>query len=435
MCAIIAGGSTLLPRLLHALLRDSARAIQSKSFDLNKKTYSLLVHFVSTFLSACWAFHLLNRPRTSTASTSIPASEITPSHDPAVVATEQSPAPQASQTSIKHSSPTTNQLLAGKSLDLTLFAFTRALDVVIGSLWRSWSLRRQRANRFTRVERLVGSMTDAGVFAASCSIIMWAWFYLPHRLPRSYNHWISEAAQIDSRLIEALRLARQGKFIYGKDTGVGELCSSLCTDLGLPEKWGDPAKTIPLPCQLVHLHSGPNCEYHALSRFFRAFRFALATYLPLQLALRLRTRTSQPMSSRFLSILRSSARSSAFLSLFITLFYYSVCLSRTRLGPKIFSSDTVTPQMWDSGLCVGAGCMTCGWSILVEKPERRQEIAFFVAPRALATVLPRRYERTKLWREGLAFAASTAIVMTAITERRGKVRGVLGKVLEGVLRE
>jgi hypothetical protein len=36
--------------------------------------------------------------------------------------------------------------------------------------------------------------------------------------------------------------------------------------------------------------------------------------------------------------------------------------------------------------------MMCGWSILIEKARRRQEIAFFVAPRAAATLLPRRYE-------------------------------------------
>jgi hypothetical protein len=33
----------------------------------------------------------------------------------------------------------------------------------------------------------------------------------------------------------------------------------------------------------------------------------------------------------------------------------------------------VTPMMWDSGLCVGAGCLMCGWSILVEKTRKRQE--------------------------------------------------------------
>ena len=37
--------------------------------------------------------------------------------------------------------------------------------------------------------------------------------------------------------------------------------------------------------------------------------------------------------------------------------------------------------------------MMCGWSILIEAAKRRQELAFFVAPKAAATVLPRHYRR------------------------------------------
>jgi hypothetical protein len=48
--------------------------------------------------------------------------------------------------------------------------------------------------------------------------------------------------------------------------------------------------------------------------------------------------------------------------------------------------------MWDSGLCIGAGCVLCGWSILIEAERRREELALFVAPRALATWLPREYD-------------------------------------------
>lgn len=50
-------------------------------------------------------------------------------------------------------------------------------------------------------------------------------------------------------------------------------------------------------------------------------------------------------------------------------------------------------MMWDSGLCVAAGCMMCGWSILVENAKKRLELALFVAPRAAVTLLPRRYDK------------------------------------------
>src|SRR5690606_37531326 len=102
-------------------------------------------------------------------------------------------------------------------------------------------------------------------------------------LPRSYREWISSAAEVDPRLIEALRRFRTGEMRYGEDTGQAELLSSMAADYGLPPAWGDPAVSVPFPCELVHLGCGPSCEFHALSRFYRSFRWSLSTYLPLTL--------------------------------------------------------------------------------------------------------------------------------------------------------
>jgi hypothetical protein len=179
-----------------------------------------------------------------------------------------------------------------------------------------------------------------------------------------------------------------GRICLGKDTGQAPLLQSMCRDYGWPLQWGDPAKTVPIPCEIVHMGTGPSCEKHAAVRFGRAFKFALATYLPLQLLLRMRS----PSVRALQQALGDAARSSAFLGTFISIFYYSICLSRTRLGPKLISYDKITPMMWDQGLCVGAGCGMCGWSILIEAERRRQEVALFVAPRAAATFLPRRYD-------------------------------------------
>lgn len=280
--------------------------------------------------------------------------------------------------------------LAGRSLDLTLFASTRAAAVITSLAWTEWARRRKSKGRWSRVEDIAPRLADAGFFAGSAAIVMWAWFYAPERLPRSYGKWIGEAAQVDGRLIEALRRARRGIFVYGKDTGQAPLLESMCKDYGWPIKWGDPAVTVPIPCEMVHMGCGPNCEWHAMSRFIRSFKFAMLTNLPLQLLLRVRAK--QPATA-FNRAVKDATRSSTFLALFISMFYYGVCLSRTRLGPKIFDPKTVTPLMWDSGLCVGAGCFMCGWSILAETASRRQEIALFVAPRAAAAILPRRYER------------------------------------------
>ena len=72
---------------------------------------------------------------------------------------------------------------------------------------------------------------------------------------------------------------------------------------------------------------------------------------------------------------------------------------------------------------------------MLENAGRQKELGLFVAPRALATLLPRRYLWENQWRETLAFAVSSAVVFTCVKERPERVRGVLGKVLRGVLSE
>ena len=269
---------------------------------------------------------------------------------------------------------------------------------------------------------------------------MHAWFYSPSRLPQTYNRWISAAAKLDYRLLLVLRHARYGTFLYGKDTGMAPLLGSLAKDLDLPQEWGDPAKTIPVPCELVHSGCGPSCEKHALIRFWRGWLFAAKMYAPIQLlvlARKARFGINQRKGLSREAVLRACAdvtRSSSFLGAFIGLFYYGVCLSRTRLGPKIFSPKTVTPQGWDSGLCILAGCLLCGASILVEHQRKRLEILLFVLPRAAATWFPRRYLREHRWKEHLAFVISTAIVFTTAQEAPERVRGMLGKVLHGILK-
>lgn len=176
---------------------------------------------------------------------------------------------------------------------------------------------------------------------------------------------------------------------------------------------------------------GPNCEKHAAFRFAKTFIFACATYMPLQIAFRLRGMKSLESLSRAMS---DASRSSAFLASFVSLFYYGVCLARTRIGPKVFNKEAVTPLMWDSGLCVGAGCFMCGWSILVESARKRQEVALFVAPRAAATVLPRYYDKKYQYRERITFAMSAAILFTCLQERPSMVRGVFGRIGASVLK-
>lgn len=321
---------------------------------------------------------------------------------------------------------------AGRTLDLTLFAVTRALDVIVGELWARRKARRVAAESWSGLETLIGRLTDPAIFSASSALVMWAWFYVPSRLPHAYNKWITSAATVDSRLINALRLCRDGRLQYGKNMGPdARLLQGMSRDYGWPLVWGDPAVSIPFPCTMVHMDCGPSCERHAMMRMWRSWRWSMATYLPLSLLLVLRKPYRNPRG--VLGAILSAMRSSAFLGAFITLFFYGVCLARTRIGPLILGKSVAARQMIDSGICTAVGCGLCGWSILIERASRRKDMGLFVAPRALATLLPRRYPLLKQWRETLVFAASTAVVFTAIQENPRRVRGVMGGILKTVL--
>ena len=417
-CAVIVGGSTILPHVVRDALLWLCQYLSSRA--LRRLLY--LLHQRSTlicsFLSAWLAFGLLNtdkswaRKRADSQAT-------------------QAQMQAAWESPNQHRRPP-QMLYAGKTIDFTLFAACRAIDVLVITAWiRSRGARLHPERLVPQLSHLAKRMADPSVFATSSAIIMWSWFYAPERLPKTYNHWISNIAQLDPRLFEALRLCRKGDLVYGSEYSADAGLPSLCKELNLPEPWGTPALTVPIPCELYHCGAGRSCEIHAGTRFLKTFRMAMRLYLPLQLVSLLRKPSIT--TRRLISLLKDAARSSSFLAAFVSFFYYAVCLARTRLGPKLFSRSTVSPQMWDSGLCVLAGCLACGWSILLEKASRRQEIAFFVAPRALATLLPRVYDKKHQVREQIAFASSVAIVMTAVQSTDHHVRGVFGKILEQVL--
>jgi len=90
--------------------------------------------------------------------------------------------------------------------------------------------------------------------------------------------------------------------------------------------------------------------------------------------------------------------------------------------------------MLDSGLCVLSGCLLCGWSVLLESSRKQVELMLFVAPRALAVLVGRRYDARERWKEHAVFAVSAAVLLTVAQERPEKVRGVFGGLLLGVLK-
>jgi hypothetical protein len=227
-------------------------------------------------------------------------------------------------------------------------------------------------------------------------------------------------ARIDPRLVLVLRAVQKGNWVYGEPGSPphSEILKTLATSMGLPRGWGDPqflparsgpvadvawkklnVKSRPgvggLPCDLVHGKTvGPSCSSNTIRRASQAFLQALLIYapvhtLPVLLAPSRRRKLLRDPISVVLQTTRTTVRSAAFLGSFVGLIWATICASRSAVLPRIpFVGRRLSHQYLDGPYgAVLFGCMTCGLSIFIETPSRRGEIALYVMPRAMRSLL------------------------------------------------
>ncbi|EKM61043.1 uncharacterized protein PHACADRAFT_134164 [Phanerochaete carnosa HHB-10118-sp] len=351
-------------------------------------------------------------------------------------------------TPIQRSSPT---------IDLTLLVLVRALDSVVRSVLFSHSttqdvLSSGELKRAENRRRTLSARLDAMVFWASSARIMWCFFYEPQRLPRSYNTWIMTLANIDPRILGALRAIREGRWSYVRRIAVpSDLLSSLSRDLGYPESWGSvtrlpafggPAangawKTLAvsnrpnlggIPCELVHGGiGGGSCAASAALRSGKAFAEAMLIYLPVHvLPILLYRPRKLTRVHNIMNTLLSVTRSATFLSSFVSSIWVAVCLTRTLLLARLF--PWISHDFWDGPHgCAFLGTLVCGGSIWIEQGRRRGEMALYVLPKAIRACLPEAFLRSGLrvqLLERLVFVASLATLLTKFVHDTSSLRGL-----------
>lgn len=78
---------------------------------------------------------------------------------------------RAGSGTIRYIDPETGKKLAGRTVDLTLFAATQAIDVIVGEVWARHKARRQTAQKWTKVRALSESqltLCSLNFYATSC---------------------------------------------------------------------------------------------------------------------------------------------------------------------------------------------------------------------------------------------------------------------------
>lgn len=230
------------------------------------------------------------------------------------------------QDKVRPTLPLQRKAKPSSTLDLTLFVFVRATDVLVRGLYE-WTAITQ--GRWGAVVSFLASHCDTIVFQLSCWKIMHAWFYQPQRLPPSYNKWIMALARMDPRLLRLLQYAKRGEYVYGKEPNaeVYKMCEEIAANMGQPVSLVNPHVIKALPCTFVHGRIGAgSCEANAVKRWIAAFRDCLLIYLPVHLVPQILFGLGRIVQSPLPSLLRillAASRSSAFLATFVASIYAS----------------------------------------------------------------------------------------------------------------
>lgn len=286
----------------------------------------------------------------------------------------------------------------GRRTDLMLFTVVRAGDVLVRGMTRAPPKHGHHSHvsgrhhpKAVHLRDLALSNADTLTFVASCSVIMWCWFYEPRALPRSYNNWISRMSELSPSLHRALRYVREGRLQYGQDGPNNDLLFKVADDYGMPRHFGDVANFGPnnphgfgqIPCLLVHKGLTHSCPMHWKNVWIAGFRRSILIYLPIHVIARFvalanrRGKAAAPI--HYADMIARTARdvfmSTAFLSTFITLVWMPICILRSHVLPQ----GVADKHGWGPGL----GSFLCGFSILLERKSRRKELALFVLPRAI----------------------------------------------------
>ena len=254
---------------------------------------------------------------------------------------------------------------------------------------------------------------DVLLFSAACTDIMYSWFYFPSRLPPSYNKWITLMADMDMRLLNGLRQLHYRTVRYGT---ASDILRAYCIDHGLDPRLGDLKTFVPVPPAVVHPDAPTSSVLAVFNRWHRGFAKAVVLYGPVHILPLLVFKPGLLVRAPLEALARvvgAVARSSAFLATFIATIWGTIIFMRR---PEIRNMDT----SWGPFL----GSMLCGLSLLVEKKSRRLELALYVLPRALHSVIAASPRGTRLWKRWhpAVFCAATAAIGYCFVHEPGAIR-------------
>lgn len=206
---------------------------------------------------------------------------------------------------------------------------------------------------------------DTLLFSIACAQVMYAYVMRPETLPESYLEFIVKTGPIAKPVLKAVRESCRGETV-----DVAALSAFVTSRTGGSSFEIDSSAAL-IPCSAIHPET-PSCLGHiskaARSTFKKTFPLYMSlTFVPF-VVLNLQKFMHAPLHT-FSNAFKGAVRSTCFLSAFVGIYQGYICLQR-----KVVTKDHKFVYWFGGALAA--------LSALLEKKNRRSELALYVLPRA-----------------------------------------------------
>ena len=215
---------------------------------------------------------------------------------------------------------------------------------------------------------------DVLLFALSSAQVMYAYVMRPETLDRGFWNFIVRAGPIDKPTLGAVRAN-----LSGNPVNLASL--PAYSELGLDGAVRLPSggETIPcVPCELMHRSTGcRGCPAHAIAASADTFRKCFPFYLSIHLVPFAVLNAAKALRDPVGTVAKATTatvRSTAFISAFVGVYMGSVCAHRFVAGR-------------DHRAVYYAAGLAAASSLFIEKKSRRAELALYLMPRAIDSLV------------------------------------------------
>jgi hypothetical protein len=236
---------------------------------------------------------------------------------------------------------------------------------------------------------------DSLLFIACSSQIMYAYAMRPESLDPDFYKFMIQAARVPKDVLEfnrermrsAERVVGQGAInvpwdkeralaLFTKHKGLASRVQEMLHSL-------DPRR-MSIPCTLLHADIS-SCTGNSVERWYKVFKTILPVYAALNIVPMLVFKLAKlyrAPATTLTRVLVDTVRSSAFLGTFVAVYQYAACTQRNLLSFLPFPMAG-----WDNKYLYGLYGTLSSTSIFMEHKGRRSELALYVLPKAMESII------------------------------------------------